>query len=34
MINTDKEYENSETQINLLKDRFNVEQLNYNTVAS
>ena len=23
VINTDKEYENSKTQINLLKDRFN-----------
>ena len=25
MINTNKEYENSETKINLLEERFNVE---------
>ena len=34
MINTNKEYENSETQINLLEERFNVEQLIYDALAS
>ena len=34
VIHTDNEYENSETQINLLKDQFNVEQLIYDALAS